>query len=411
MTQSQSTSEFGPDFVLDTNSLAYIRNPYPTYRWLQEHAPVYIWPRQPIVVFSRYRDVKAILGDARFTADFHKWEHARERKGTPAHDAYNLLIKNGFLCLAESDHARVRKLANVALTPRSLERIRGEIQHAVDEVMDAAIQGDRLNLRTFTDALPIRVICDMLKIPDEFRAEFLAFARATIQTLEPSLSPEAFAQTIAEMPNWVSMLREVIDRRRKNPLPDDFMSMLIAACDGEARLSENELLGIIQALITAGTESTAHSICFSAYTLLRHPQALEQIKADRTLLRNANEECLRFDSFAKSGFIRFCLQAMEYNNLPLRRGQMVCLLLGAANHDPEVFPDPERFDIHRDLSRTLSFGMGMRFCLGAALARMEIDLSINTLIERFPAVKLLEEPAFEHHFLFRTMSKLLLQLH
>lgn len=408
-------SQFRPSFILNTSDPAYIRDPYPTYRWLRENAPAYVWPGNDAVVFTRYRDVKAIFGDLRFTTDFRTWEHASVERRAPEHAEYHVLIDNWVLSLPEIDHVRVRKLVSVALTRKSLEQLRGRIKSAVDEALSAAIEdegeGDTLDIRRFADSLPLRIIGDMFKIPPELQADFQAFGRATTLSINPTLSPEAFAQTIAGMHTWIGMLRGLIAERRKRPLPEDLLSMLIAARDNDARLSENEMLALIHALLTAGTDSAVHAICFAVYTFLRHPEALAELRRDPTLLRNAVEESLRFDPFNKSGNTRFCLEAMEFNGVPLRRGQMISLFRAAALRDPEVFPEPDRFDIRRDLSQAINFGFGSHLCLGAALARMELEIATSALmLERFPAMALLEEPVFEDHYLFRPMKRLMVRL-
>lgn len=411
MTQSQSTPAFGPDFVLDLNDPAFIKDPYPTYRWLRESAPAYVWPGRDAVVFSRYRDVKALLNDRRVTNDMRDWEHARKEEWAPEHDAYRAVIDNGLFRVSEKDHARVRKLISVALTPRSVERMRGEIQRAVDSVLAAAIQGDRLNVRAYAEPLPLQVIGDMLKIPEALRPEFRAFGMASIRAFDPTLSPEVFAETIAGMPRWVAMLRGVIADRRKAPLPEDLLSMLIAARDGAAALSEDELISLVHALLTAGSDTTVHALCFAIYNLLRHPDQRKELRDNPSLLRNAIDETLRFDIFGKGGIPRVCREDMSLGGVELRRGQMVYPFIPAALHDPEVFPEPERFDIRRDLSQSIAFGSGQHFCLGAALARMELEIATSTLLGRFPDMKLIEGPVFEPNPVMRSMTHLLVQLH
>lgn len=406
MTQQTTTHEFGPDFVLNMDDPAFVKDPYPTYRWLRENAPAYEWPGRHGVVFTRHKDVKAIYNDRRISNDTRLWEFAREEQWLPEHLDYKALLDNGLFRLGAADHARVRKLVSGALTPRSVERMRGDIQRTVDEVLSAAIEGDRLNVRAFAEPLPLQVISDMLKIPEELRTDFRAFGVASIRSANFAIRPQDLFDAIGPMPRWMAMLRGVIADRRQNPVEDDLLTTLIAARDGSAKLSEDEMLSIVHALITAGSDTTVHASCFAIYSLLRNPAQVAEIRENPALLRNAVEESLRYDLFGKGGIPKICTEELEVSGVRLRKGQMVYPFVPAALHDPEVFPEPERFDIHRDLSQTIAFGGGQHFCLGAALARMELDLGVGTLIQRYPGIRLLGEPEFEPNPIMRSIARL-----
>lgn len=412
MTHENSASSFGPDFVLDVDDPAFVKNPYPTYRWLRESAPAYEWATRRAIVFSRYKDVKAILTDRRFSNDYRQWEFFQgDAAWPPEHVEYKQIMDNGLFGLNDADHARVRKLVSVAFTPRSAERMRGEIQRTVDAILEEKIVDGRLNVRDFSEQLPITVIGDMLKIPVELRPEFRAFGLAAIRTVTLNNDPVAFFTAIAPMPRWLKMLRDVIEDRRKSLLDNDLLSTLIAARDEGAKLSELEMIALIQALLVAGSDTTVHATNFAIYSLLRHPEALAELRANRSLLRNAVEESLRYDIFGKGGVGRFPKEDIELGGVPLRKGQMVLPFIPAALHDPEVFPEPERFDIHRDLNQTIAFGAGQHFCLGANLARLEIEIAVGTLVDRYPAMKLLAGPVFEPNPIMRSVAQLDVALH
>jgi cytochrome P450 enzyme len=330
----------------------------------------------------------------------------------PEHAEYRAIADSGLGRLSEVDHARVRKLVSSALTPRSVERMRNDIQRTVDEILDTKIRDGKLDIRAFADLLPLRVISDMLKISDKNWPEFRVFGQATIKMFDPANTPMDYAAILHNMTTrWVGMLRELVGARGQNPLPDDLLSTLIAARDEAAKLSEDELLGLVQALITGGADTTVHAICYVSHSLLGHRDALAEVQAKPALLRNAIEESLRFDSFVKGGIPKFCREAFEFCGVPLRRGQLVYYFSTAANHDPEAFPEPERFNIHRDQSNFINFGIGQYYCLGAALARMTLELAVGTLIQRFPALQLIEEPEIDRHYLFRPMKSLFVSLH
>lgn len=406
MTQTAPTQAFGPDFVLNMDDPSFIQNPYPTYAWLREQAPAYHWrPRGDAVVFSRHQDVRALLFDRRFSNDYRLWEFSQEQQWPPEHAEYKRIQDNGLFSLPDADHTRVRRLVSGAFTPRAAERMRGEIQRAVDEIIDTEVKGDRVDLTAITEPLPMRVISDMLKIPQELRGEFRAFGLAAIRSAILFNNPGEVFKLIAPMPRWIAMLRGVIAERRKNLLEDDLLSTLITATDGGSKLNEDEMISLVQALITAGSDTTVHASNWAMYTLLRHPDQLAQVREDPSLLRNAIEETLRYDLFGKGGVPKIAKEEMEFAGTKLRKGQMVIPFIPAALRDPEVFPNPDTFDIRRDLSQNIPFGGGQHFCLGAALARQEISVLVGTLIQRFPKMKLAGEPEIQVHPIMRAMSR------
>lgn len=408
MTQTAATREFGPDFVLDLDEPSFATNPYPTYKWMREQAPAYRWrTRGDAIVFTRHKDVRALLLDRRFSNDYRLWEFAQDSSNwPPEHAEFKKMQDNGLFGLADADHTRVRRLVSGAFTPRAAERMRGEIQRAVDELIAEHVRGGRVNLTSITEPLPMRVISDMLKIPDAMRAEFRAFGLAVIRSSLLYSNPAELFTLIAPMPRWLGMIRQVIAERRQHLLEDDLLSTLITAHDGGSKLTEDEMISLIQALITAGSDTTVHAANWALSTLLRHPEQLAKLRANPSLLRNAIEESLRYELFGKGGIPRFAKEELEFCGEKLRKGQMVMPFIPAALHDPEVFPEPERFDIERDLSQTLSFGAGQHFCLGAALARQELDIVVGTLVQRFPDMRLLGEPELQPHPIMRAMSRL-----
>lgn len=381
-------SEFGPDFVLQLEDPEFIRDPLPTYRWLRNEAPAYAWPPNRGVVFSRYRDVRSVYTDRRLTMNIRAAEIVPQERWPAELADYERVFERAFFRLGPSDHATLRRLVNAPLSPSGVEYLRTKIQRKVDEVLDRVVDERRLNLLDYTQAFLYEAICDALNIPESIRADLGHFCHATFLAAVSRPSPEQLSTLLAPMPEWLAMLRSLLAERREHPQQNDLLSTLIAARDGEARLGEADLIGILQALIIGGLDNTTHAICYAVYTLLQHPEPLAEVRERPALLKQAIDETLRFDNFVKGGVPRFCLQDMELLGVPLRKGQMVHAFIAAAHHDPEAFPDPERFDIHRDLTRLLAFGAGPHFCMGAALGRMSLEATVGTLLRRYPSMKL-----------------------
>lgn len=394
------------DFVLDLDDAAFIHDPYPTYQWLRDNAPVYAWPGHFGHVFTRYRDVRAIYNDRRISNDLRLWEHAPPEVWPEEYADYKRLIDHGLFRLGHDDHVRVRKLVSGALTPRAVERMRDAVQDITDRAIEQTLEGTTMDIRALAEAIPLGVVSDILKIPLEFQAEFRAFAVASVESTYLFAQPEAMFAVLAPMPGWLATLRHIVRERRNHPEEGDLLSSLLVARDQEARLSEDELVSLVHALITAGTDTTVHALCFAVLSLLKHPAAIAELRADPSLVRNAVEESLRYDMFGKGGIPKICTEDLEISGRPFRKGQMVYPFVPAALHDPEVFPEPETFDIHRDLSRTIAFGGGKHFCLGAALARLELEIAVETLLRRFATLELQAPPAFEPNPVMRSMKSL-----
>ncbi|HEX2574023.1 MAG TPA: cytochrome P450 [Polyangia bacterium] len=415
MSLHSGSSSTGDGFVFNPDDMGYTADPYPTYRHLREEAPVYWWPEGRSWLLSRYHDVVAVMRDAaRFTTNIAEWEYAPpydpNRKLAPQVVEYHRLVTAGLLQLPPADHQRVRKLVSPAFTPRAIERMRVDVQAIVDQLLAAVREDGRLDVVTdVAEHLPIRAISRMLDIPDRYEASFRRFGTALVDSLNPRLGPDELAETLAPIPEGVALLHEVIEERRHHP-GGDLLSNLIHAEEEGQKLSRDELVSLVAALVTAGSETTVHLVCFGTYQLLRHPEAAEALRRDPSLTRNALEETLRYDNFGKSGVLRVALEDVEIRGTLIRKRQLVMPLLPSAMRDPEVFPDADTFDIRRDHSMTVNFGSGAHFCLGAALARLEGEVAVNTMLSRYPRMRLAGEVRYAPHAFIRKMSTLPVQV-
>jgi cytochrome P450 enzyme len=245
----------------------------------------------------------------------------------------------------------------------------------------------------------------VLAIPARFESKFRGFATAMIELINPWLSPDDAGRAMALIPDGVALLEELVAERRRSP-GDDLLSTLIHHEEEGERLTSEELLSLVGAIIIAGADTTTHLISYSVWNLLRHPDQLALLRAEPSLLRNAIEEVLRFDSFGKLGNPRYALEPYPLGDVTVRKGQMIIALLPAALRDPEVFPDPDRFDIRRDTSRSITFGSGPHYCMGAALARLEGEVTIGRLLRAFPDMALAAPPTYARHVSMRCMATL-----
>lgn len=396
-------------FEFDPDALAYIENPYPTYRYLRQHAPAYYWSAGRAWIFSRYDDVVAILRDGRFSMDFRDWIHAGHHPDTETSE-FGRLIAKALFTLPPAEHARVRRLVGRVFTPRALEWVRGPVQAIVDESLHGVDGSATFDLvRDFAEGIPLRTISAMFGISDSLTPDFIRFGESVSRAARPGLEPEERDRVLIPFDDGLALLRALITERQQHP-GSDALSGLVQVRDRDDRLTSDEIIELVMAVITAGTETVTHLICFTILTLLRHPDQLALLRREPGLLRNAIEEALRYDSFGKNGVARFALQDVEIRGVTITKGQMVFPLLPSALRDPDAYPNPDEFDIRRDPNANVTFGTGLHHCIGAALARLEGEVAVGTLLQRFPSVALAGAPTFLPHPLLRKMASLPLRL-
>jgi cytochrome P450 len=395
-TPTPPTLEFAPD------SERFSVDPHPTYAWLRANAPIYHWAERDALVVSRVAELREFFNDPRLSTDMRLWERypSVDSFSQPRYAAWARLNRAGLFQLSPTDHARVRKLASVALTPRAVRRMDAMVQRAVDESLAAltARQAGIVNLCEFAEPIPLAVICELLGVPSRYRAAFRRFGLAVIRSVLPCDEIEALDEIADAATEGVALLEQMIgEARAADPRPASLLGDWIDANEDAQRLSDDELMGLVNALIVAGSDTTVHGTCYAVHALLRHPEALRELQADRSLLRGAIEESLRWDLFGKIGLVRYATDDIEFCGTAVRKGQLIMALLGAAGRDHEVYEDPDRFDIRRDHLPNLTFGLGRRFCLGVHLARSEMMCAVGTLLlDRFPAAALAGAPVVDH---------------
>jgi cytochrome P450 len=402
MSQGESPRSSEP-LHFNPNAPGFDADPYPTYARLREEAPVYYWPAARAFLVSRFEDAASLMRDPRFSLDPKSVGYPRPEDALPAE--FRMLQENGLFRLSQKDHARVRRAISPAFTPRAVERLRPDIQRIVDEALARSESKDEIDVAAFADLIPMRVIAAMLQIPAEHAETFRKFGQAFVASTDPRWTPEQLIELLAPIPPGVTLLRSIIQERREN-LGEDLLSTLIRAEQAGDKLSEEEMLSLVAALITAGSETTVHFICYAVLNLLRHPEHLALVRREPGLLRGALEEVLRFDSFGKSGIPRFATEDAEIAGTKIPRGAMVMALIPAAARDPRVFQDADTFDPRRESTDNINFGIGAHYCLGASLARLEGEVAVSTLLRRFPHMRLAGEPVFGNHPFIREMKSL-----
>ncbi len=365
-----------------------------------------------VYLISRHADAATIVRDPRLSNNQRNSElyESFVRAGGEPEGAMAEMNDVVMLFLDPPDHTRLRSLVSKAFTPKMVERLRARIQRIVDERLDAVVARGDGRMDVVTDLaypLPVVIICELLGIPPEDHATFQAWSSELAASIDPDplITPEQQVRINAAGEAFLEYFAALIERRRRS-LSDDLLSALIEAEEGGDRLSEEELLGTALFLLIAGHETTVNLIGNGALALLRNRDQLERLRDNPTLDHHAVEELLRFDSPVQLTQ-RITLDEYQVGDVTIPKGQNLVPLLGAANHDPAEFAEPDRLDLGRkNANRHLAFGGGHHFCLGAALARLEGEVAIPSLVRRFRNLELAGSPERRDTFTLRGLTHL-----
>lgn len=389
-------------------------DPYAQYAGLREHEPVHHSPLGPWFLF-RHDDVERVIRDPDLSVAFDNAETA----GTPRLAMFEAVLgpevadqarergDRAILNIDPPDHTRLRRLVSKVFTPKAVEDLAPRAQAIVDEHLERVGPEGRLDvIADLAFPLPVQVISEMLGMPEGDRDRLREWSHVLAGTLDPVLAPEHIRAAFEATQLMGDYMRGIIAAKRADPA-DDLLSALIHAEDDGDVLSEDEVLDNVILLYIAGHETTVNLIGNGLLALLTHRDQLERVRADRSLVPNAVEECLRYDSpvqFTR----RITLAEMEVDGRVIEPGSFVLTCLGSANRDPAFWgPSAERFDVGReDARKHLSFGGGVHHCLGAALARLEGRVAVGTLVERFPGLDLAGEPVRNERVVLRGLDAL-----
>jgi cytochrome P450 len=368
---------------IDFRSPAFIDNPYPVYAELRKQAAVTPLSKLAWLV-TGYKEADQVLRDPRLGA-----LASNDSPDATAEPAYR--IRTNFLPFNNPPmHTRLRGLLSKSFSVRQANELRVLVQSVEDDLIDGWIGRGQADLvEVFNYPLTIRVICAMLDIEQAHSAALQTATSALVKTLEFSqLDPQELAAANAAALRFEAFFRDMC-RERRHHRGNDLISLLLQAEEGSERMSEEEIIANIVFLFMAGHETTANMLGNALFLLFRHPEQLARLREQPSLMPKAVEECLRFESSVQIT-VRVALEPMEIGGVSIAVGESIYLALGAANRDPAVFEEPDRFDIDRPdaTPKALSFGNGIHYCIGARLARMELESALETLFHRLPNLRI-----------------------
>ncbi len=383
ITATVPTSSIAP---IDVTAATFKANPFPFYAQLRAEAPVFpvTLMKQRAWLITRYDDVLNVLKDERFAKDRHNAMTPEQLKKSPWMPPIFKPLEHNMLDLDSPDHTRLRALVHKAFTPRMVEQMRDQIQTLANQLLDAVeLKGSMDVIADYALPLPLTVIGQILGVPAEDNPKFHRWSK----TLISAGTNRNFFVLIPNIMAFMRYLKKLIKERRAYP-KDDLVTALIQAKDGSDQLSEDEILAMIFLLLIAGHETTVNLIGSGTLALLEHPDQLQMLRSELTLIKTAIEELLRFVCPVEMATERYAREDITIAGTTIPRGELVMAVIGSANRDAKYFDNPDALDITRKNNKHLAFGHGVHFCLGASLARLEGQIAINRLNQRMPNLRL-----------------------
>jgi len=394
--------------ALNPRDPAFYADPYPTYAAIRRAAPMFFWEDYGFWCFASYADVSGLLRDRRFGRQI-LHVMSREELGWPEPEEhlapFLALEKHSLLELEPPEHTRLRALVNRAFVSRNIERLRPRIAALAREYIDRVRGEDAFDLiERFATPIPVGVIAEFLGAPLDMAGQFLAWSHRMVAMYQFGVTREVEERAAAASREFDAYLRTLVAARRKAPR-EDLISQLVALEAEGGRLSEDELVTTAILLLNAGHEATVHAIGNGVRAVLEHGLDAKAALEPEDGAELLTEEMLRFDSPLHM-FTRYALEPVTVGGVALKRGEKIGLLLGAANRDPARFENPDAFDARRVNNAHVAFGAGIHFCVGAPLARLEMQVALPMLFDAFPSLSLAAPPKVRDVYHFHGLEAL-----
>mgnify|MGYP001824149683 CR=1 FL=1 len=387
----------------------FFDNPYPYYDAIRQHGPAFYWADYGMWCFASFEAVNRLFRDKRFGRQV-LHVASREELGLPApkpHLAdFDAVEAHSLLELEPPHHTRLRTLINRAFVSRQVERLKPDIAALTHATIDGFASDGRVELiRSFAEPIPVSVIARMLGVPQTYNEQLLRWSHCMVRMYMFETDRAAEDDANAAARDFAACLSEIIEARRRRPT-DDLISHMITSDRSGDRLSNDELISTSVLLLNAGHEATVHQTGNAVKAILENGLDPAALFADASSTEAAIEELLRFDAPLHM-FTRYALKDIDLGDgIELKKGDQVGLMLGAANRDPHQFSDPARFDPARTDQANVTFGAGIHFCIGAPLARLELQTSLPILFDRLPGIALDGRPRYRDAYHFHGLERL-----
>ncbi|CAA0116850.1 Epothilone C/D epoxidase [BD1-7 clade bacterium] len=422
---SPTFSDYAPD-----KTDAYCANPYPVYDRLLSDKKIFFAPKLAAwVVGGDLNTIKSLMHNPKLSIRFPDWRFAPQKPYEKMTDLEQVNA-NLLMSMSAENHSRVRRLASPAFNPRQVENLTADIQAIIDTELDR-IEGP-FNLHDLTSTIPLYALAEYIGVPRDYQSEFAGLTESILSSYDPNIkvSPELAL-------SGLKMIRHLIGEKKLQAQQliteyeslhdtalslDDYVSqhtkefltslmVKVLKSDEGQKITEEEALSLVASALAAGADTTLHHINWAYRNILLHPQVIPEILADESgkTLNNAIMEAYRWDNFAHSGSARFALEDIEIFGQKIEKGEMIRPMNCAMMRDPRMFENPSTYDIHRtNLKDVVLFGIGPHYCLGAAMASKITELTIGSLLRRFPQATMISEPELRDHFIARYMTRLMI---
>lgn len=394
---------------LDPRDPAFYEDPYRAYARLHAEAPVVFWEEYGHWFFFAHADVNRLLRDRRFGREI-LHVATRDELGLPEpapHTAhFDAIDAHSMLEREPPAHTRLRTLVNRAFVSRQVERLRPAIAAMAEALIEEMPRGEPFDLlEAYATPIPVRVIARMLGVPEETAPRLLDWSHRMVAMYAFGRTRAVEESADAAARDFAAFIRDTVAARRRDP-GDDLLSVLIAAEEAGDRLSEDELVSTAILLLNAGHEATVHATGNAVRALLEARIDPAVAFADEAATQNTVEECLRIAP-PLHVFTRWVLADTPESGIALKKGDRIGLVIGATGHDPAVNPQPRVLDPARDAPQHTAFGAGIHFCIGAPLARLEMEVSLPLLFARRPSLRLAEPPRVRDAYHFHGLERLM----
>lgn len=395
---------------LDPRQEAFFQNPYPVYEKIRVHTQLFYWKQYGFWCFLGHEDVSALLRDRRFgrqithvatKAELGIAEH-------PAHvQPFYDVDDRAILQLEPPEHTRLRNLINRAFVSRQVEKLRPKVEALAHELIDGFKHNHVDLLTEFATPIPAIIIADFLGVPRHMVPKLLDWSHRMVAMYQFGRTRDIEDSAVAATLEFSAYIRQLLEEKRQNPA-DDLINLLNQAAPNGEKLTSEELIGTCILLLNAGHEASVHAFCNGVKSALQANFDRKAAFATADSTANFVEEIFRFDAPLHL-FDRYCLEDLTYAGRDFKKGDKIGLMLGAANRDPNKFANADTFDPARETNQHVTFGGGIHFCIGAPLARLELQVALNILFQRLPHLRLSAEPRYRNAYHFHGLEALELE--
>ena len=391
--------------TFDPTDPNFLVNPYPIYAKLRAEAPIFFYEPWGKWIVTRHGDISALLRDRRLGRVL---ENVKVRTD-PEHAAFDDIQDGSLLELEPPDHTRIRTAVQDVFTPKHVRALEDKIAALCDGLaarLAAKPERHAELLTEFAEPIPVTVIAELLGVPETERDRLVPWSKAIIGMFEPERTPGMEAAAVRAARDFAAYVRVLIEEKRRAP-QDDLISRMVRLHDADpARLSESEIVANAILFLDAGHEAVVNVVGNGMVALLSKPDVWEELKAHPEHLETAVEETLRFDTPLQF-FERVVRQDLNYKSFSWPRGTRLCLYYASGNRDEAVFENPDSFVLTRNPNPHLSFGLGLHYCIGAPLARLELKYAFAALLTHLPGLRLGEPIRYHPKNVFRYPERML----